>query len=217
MTSLRVLCLTNNCKEQDVLRRSLRMNHALDFIAHLSEIEEILCLKYYDVLLITQSDGLFERFSSLRSQYRNLIVLFIAEKDLCKWRLQTKNTNTLLLIKPVRVELLRQHLEQHLVSVSLINEKHSHQSKLDSLLPDQQDFILTSLERRCLQFLLNRQSGKAHKLSLQTHLFGESGYLLNNRLDVCWHRLRKKLSVCAPEIILERERNGFLKITACAP
>jgi len=167
------------------------------------------------VLLITQREELLKQFCSLRNQHLGLIALLIFERDLCKWRLQTKNTNTLLFIKPVRVELLIQHLEQYSVSTALVNKKPPHYVELHKLLISQQNLTLTNLEKRCLQFLLDAQYGKVHKLSLQIYLFGESGYLCDARLDSCWHRLRKKLSACAPKVMLKREYNGFLEIATC--
>ena len=217
MINLRVLILVNSHKEKDLFYRFLNNYFIVDFVSSINALDELLCLKHYDVVLISHGRFSFLKyFDQLRNQVNFLLVIFIKNVDLDEWRLRVKNTNSILLLRPVPVAILIQHLEQYALLNNQIKNKLFQQSKLQKILSSQYDMNLSVLEKQCLQVLLEAQSFRVHKLYLQKCLFGEGGYLCDARLDSCWHRLRKKLAIHAPQIKLKRQYNGFLEIAACA-
>lgn len=209
MIRLRVLCFSSNTRTKHLLKKLLNQVAIVNCLNKQSELQQLLQLRAYD-LLILDDDGLqqMRSFSDLRSQFQGLVVLLTSVEFLRDWSAHVRDSNTLLFVKPLHSEVLLQLCHQQLVA-----KEFGGAEQVNELIGD---LHLSNLEHRCLHLLLNAAASKMHKSMLQRHLFGESSYLYDARLDACWSRLRKKLAKQAPHLNLRRDYGGFLEIAACA-
>ncbi len=226
---MRLLLVEDNHSLADVLQPTLgRGGFVVDWVADLADARAALALAAYDAVILDLSlpdgDGL-ELLRDIRAENRPTPVLILSARDRIEDRIRGLNFGADdYLPKPFDVGELQARLHALLrrppVVVAstrgignLVVDEVTQEAEVDGKRLD-----LTRRERTLL-CLLARRAGKAvARAAIDSALFGFDAEVGPNALEVCVHRLRRRLKEAGATVSIQTERNiGYVLSADEAP
>ena len=202
---MRLLVVEDNEQLADLLSKGLRAaGYETDVLSTLEEASTVLRTTFYAALILDlglpDGDGL-ELLRELRHRNNPIPVLVLTARGGLHDRVQGLRSGADdYLVKPFALEELLARLEAQLrrpgslvgSSLRIANLEFDTQNRQASI--DDQPQVLSARETAVLELLMRSKGRVVSKKQVEDHIFGHSGEVASNAIEVYVHRLRKQLS-----------------------
>jgi DNA-binding response OmpR family regulator len=202
---MRLLVVEDNEQLAELLTKGLRTaGYETDMLSSLEEARTVLRTTFYAALILDlglpDGDGL-ALLRDIRHRNNPIPVLVLTARGGLQDRVQGLRSGADdYLVKPFALEELVARLEAqlrrpgHLLGSSLriANLEFDTQNRQASI--DDQPQVLSARETAVLELLMRSKGRVVSKKQVEDHIFGHSGDVASNAIEVYVHRLRKQLS-----------------------
>jgi DNA-binding response OmpR family regulator len=202
---MRLLVVEDNEQLAELLTKGLRTaGYETDVLSSLEEARTVLRTTFYAALILDlglpDGDGL-ALLRDIRHRNNPIPVLVLTARGGLQDRVQGLRSGADdYLVKPFALEELVARLEAqlrrpgHLLGSSLriANLEFDTQNRQASI--DDQPQVLSARETAVLELLMRSKGRVVSKKQVEDHIFGHSGDVASNAIEVYVHRLRKQLS-----------------------
>jgi DNA-binding response OmpR family regulator len=202
---MRLLIVEDNEELAELLAKGLQTaGYEADILSTVQEARSVLQTTFYAALILDlglpDGDGL-ELLHEIRHRRNPIPVLVLTARGGLHDRVQGLRSGADdYLVKPFALEELIARLEAQLrrpgqllgSSLRIANLEFDTQNRQVSI--DERPQPLSARETAVLELLLRSQGRVVSKKQVQEHIYGHSGELASNAIEVNVHRLRKQLS-----------------------
>jgi DNA-binding response OmpR family regulator len=202
---MRLLVVEDNEQLAELLTKGLQAaGYETDVLSSFEEAKTVLRTTFYAALILDlglpDGDGL-TLLRELRHRNNPIPVLVLTARGGLNDRVQGLRSGADdYLVKPFALEELLARLEAqlrrpgHLLSTSLriANLEFDIRNRQASI--DDQPQLLSARETAVLELLMRSKGRVVSKKQVEDHIFGHSGDIASNAIEVYVHRLRKQLS-----------------------
>jgi DNA-binding response OmpR family regulator len=202
---MRLLVVEDNEQLAELLTKGLQAaGYETDLLSSFEEAKTVLRTTFYAALVLDlglpDGDGL-TLLRELRHRNNPIPVLVLTARGGLNDRVQGLRSGADdYLVKPFALEELLARLEAqlrrpgHLLSTSLriANLEFDIRNRQASI--DDQPQLLSARETAVLELLMRSKGRVVSKKQVEDHIFGHSGDIASNAIEVYVHRLRKQLS-----------------------
>jgi DNA-binding response OmpR family regulator len=204
-SNMRLLIVEDNEELAQLLAKGLQTaGYEADTLSTAEEARSVLQTTFYAALILDlglpDGDGL-ELLREIRHRHNPIPVLVLTARGGLHDRVQGLRSGADdYLVKPFALEELIARLEAQLrrpgqllgSSLRIANLEFDTQNRQVSI--DERPQPLSARETAVLELLLRSQGRVVSKKQVQEHIYGHSGELASNAIEVNVHRLRKQLS-----------------------
>jgi DNA-binding response OmpR family regulator len=202
---MRLLIVEDNEELAELLAKGLRSaGYEADILSSIEEARSVLETTFYAALILDlglpDGDGL-ELLRELRHRNNPIPVLVLTARGGLHDRVHGLRSGADdYLVKPFALEELIARLEAQLrrpgqllgSSLRIANLEFNTQSRQASI--DEQPQVLSARETAVLELLMRSKGRVVSKKQVEDHIYGHSGDVGSNAIEVYVHRLRKQLS-----------------------
>jgi DNA-binding response OmpR family regulator len=202
---MRLLVVEDNAQLAELLTKGLRTaGYETDVLSSLEEASTVLRTTFYAALILDlglpDGDGL-TLLREIRHRENPIPVIVITARGGLNDRVHGLRSGADdYLVKPFALEELVARLEAqlrrpgHLLgsSLRLANLEFDTRNRQASI--DDQPQVLSARETAVLELLMRSKGRVVSKKQVEDHIFGHSGDVASNAIEVYVHRLRKQLS-----------------------
>jgi DNA-binding response OmpR family regulator len=202
---MRLLIVEDNEELAELLAKGLRTaGYEADILSSIEEARSVLETTFYAALILDlglpDGDGL-ELLRELRHRNNPIPVLVLTARGGLHDRVHGLRSGADdYLVKPFALEELIARLEAQLrrpgqllgSSLRIANLEFNTQSRQASI--DEQPQVLSARETAVLELLMRSKGRVVSKKQVEDHIYGHSGDVGSNAIEVYVHRLRKQLS-----------------------
>jgi DNA-binding response OmpR family regulator len=202
---MRLLIVEDNEELAELLAKGLRtVGYEADLLSTADEARSVLETTFYAALILDlglpDGDGL-ELLRELRHRNNPIPVLVLTARGGLHDRVHGLRSGADdYLVKPFALEELIARLEAQLrrpgqllgSSLRIANLEFNTQSRQASI--DEQPQVLSARETAVLELLMRSKGRVVSKKQVEDHIYGHSGDVGSNAIEVYVHRLRKQLS-----------------------
>ena len=202
---MRLLIIEDNEELAELLARGLQTaGYESDTLSSIEEARSVLETTFYAALILDlglpDGDGL-ELLRELRHRNNPIPVLVLTARGGLRDRVHGLRSGADdYLVKPFALEELIARLEAQLrrpgqllgSSLRVANLEFNTQSRQASI--DEQPQVLSARETAVLELLMRSKGRVVSKKQVEDHIYGHSGDVGSNAVEVYVHRLRKQLS-----------------------
>jgi DNA-binding response OmpR family regulator len=202
---MRLLIVEDNEELAELLAKGLQTaGYESDTLSSIEEARSVLETTFYAALILDlglpDGDGL-ELLRELRHRNNPIPVLVLTARGGLHDRVQGLRSGADdYLVKPFALEELIARLEAQLrrpgqllgSSLRIANLEFNTQSRQASI--DEQPQVLSARETAVLELLMRSKGRVVTKKQVEDHIYGHSGDVGSNAIEVFVHRLRKQLS-----------------------
>jgi len=202
---MRLLVVEDNEQLAELLTKGLQTaGYEIDVLSTLEEASAVLRTTFYAGLILDlglpDGDGL-TLLRDLRHRNNPIPILVLTARGGLNDRVQGLRSGADdYLVKPFALEELLARLEAQLrrpgslvgSSLRIANLEFDTQNRQASI--DDQPQVLSSRETAVLELLMRSKGRVVSKKQVEDHIFGLSGEVASNAVEVYVHRLRKQLS-----------------------
>ena len=202
---MRLLIVEDNEELAELLAKGLRpAGYEADILSTAEEARNVLRTTHYAALILDlglpDGDGL-EVLREIRGRNNPIPVLVLTARGGLHDRIQGLRSGADdYLVKPFALEELIARLEAQLrrpgqllgSSLRIANLEFDTQNRQVSI--DDQPQILSARETAVLELLMRSKGRVVSKKQVEDHIYGHSGDVASNAVEVYVHRLRKQLS-----------------------
>jgi DNA-binding response OmpR family regulator len=202
---MRLLIVEDNEELAELLAKGLRTaGYESDILSSIEEARSVLDTTFYAALILDlglpDGDGL-ELLRELRHRNNPIPVLVLTARGGLHDRVHGLRSGADdYLVKPFALEELIARLEAQLrrpgqllgSSLRIANLEFNTQSRQASI--DEQPQVLSARETAVLELLMRSKGRVVSKKQVEDHIYGHSGDVGSNAIEVFVHRLRKQLS-----------------------
>jgi DNA-binding response OmpR family regulator len=202
---MRLLIVEDNEELADLLAKGLKTaGYEADLLSTVDEARAVLATTFYAAMILDlglpDGDGL-ELLREIRQRGNPIPVLVLTARGGLNDRVQgLRGGADDYLVKPFALEELIARLEAQLrrpgqllgSSLRIANLAFDTQSRQASI--DDQPQVLSARETAVLELLMRSKGRVVSKKQVEDHIFGHSGEVASNAVEVYVHRLRKQLS-----------------------
>jgi DNA-binding response OmpR family regulator len=202
---MRLLIVEDNEELAELLAKGLRTaGYEADILSSIEEARSVLETTFYAALILDlglpDGDGL-ELLRELRHRNNPIPVLVFTARGGLHDRVHGLRSGADdYLVKPFALEELIARLEAQLrrpgqllgSSLRIANLEFNTQSRQASI--DEQPQVLSARETAVLELLMRSKGRVVSKKQVEDHIYGHSGDVGSNAIEVYVHRLRKQLS-----------------------
>jgi DNA-binding response OmpR family regulator len=202
---MRLLVVEDNEQLADLLSKGLQAaGYETDVLSTFEEASTVLRTTFYAGLILDlglpDGDGL-ELLRELRHRNNPIPVLVLTARGGLRDRVQGLRSGADdYLVKPFALEELVARLEAQLrrpgqllgSSLRIANLEFDTRNRQASI--DDQPQVLSARETAVLELLMRSKGRVVSKKQVEDHIFGHSGDVASNAIEVYVHRLRKQLS-----------------------
>src|ERR1700726_2233192 len=219
---MRLLVVEDNEQLADLLSRGLHAaGYETDVLSTFEEASTVLRTTFYAALILDlglpDGDGL-ELLRELRHRNNPIPVLVLTARGGLQDRVQGLRSGADdYLVKPFALEELIARLEAqlrrpgHLLGSTLRIANLEFDTKKRQASIDDQPQLLSARETAVLELLMRSKGRVVSKKQVEDHIFGLSGDVASNAVEVYVHRLRKQLSDRGAKVTIHTIRGvGYL-------
>ena len=202
---MRLLIVEDNEELADLLAKGLKTaGYEADLLSTVEEARAVLSTTFYAALVLDlglpDGDGL-DLLRDLRQRGNPIPVLVLTARGGLNDRVQGLRSGADdYLVKPFALEELIARLEAQLrrpgqllgSSLRIANLAFDTQNRQASI--DDEPQVLSARETAVLELLMRSKGRVVSKKQVEDHIFGHSGDVASNAVEVYVHRLRKQLS-----------------------
>ncbi|WP_024520555.1 response regulator transcription factor [Bradyrhizobium sp. Tv2a-2] len=202
---MRLLIVEDNEELAELLAKGLRTaGYEADILSSIEEARSVLETTFYAALILDlglpDGDGL-ELLREVRHRNNPIPVLVLTARGGLHDRVHGLRSGADdYLVKPFALEELIARLEAQLrrpgqllgSSLRIANLEFNTQSRQASI--DEQPQVLSARETAVLELLMRSKGRVVSKKQVEDHIYGHSGDVGSNAIEVYVHRLRKQLS-----------------------
>jgi DNA-binding response OmpR family regulator len=202
---MRLLIVEDNEELAELLAKGLRTTgYEADILSSIEEARSVLETTFYAALILDlglpDGDGL-ELLREVRHRNNPIPVLVLTARGGLHDRVHGLRSGADdYLVKPFALEELIARLEAQLrrpgqllgSSLRIANLEFNTQSRQASI--DEQPQVLSARETAVLELLMRSKGRVVSKKQVEDHIYGHSGDVGSNAIEVYVHRLRKQLS-----------------------
>ena len=202
---MRLLIVEDNEELAELLAKALQTaGYEADILSTAEEARNVLQTTFYAALILDlglpDGDGL-ELLREIRHRHNPIPVLVLTARGGLHDRVQGLRSGADdYLVKPFALEELIARLEAQLrrpgqllgSSLRIANLEFDTQNRQVSI--DEQPQVLSARETAVLELLLRSKGRVVSKKQVEDHIYGHSGDVASNAVEVYVHRLRKQLS-----------------------
>ncbi len=202
---MRLLIVEDNEELAELLAKGLRTaGYEADILSSIEEARSVLETTFYAALILDlglpDGDGL-ELLRELRHRNNPIPILVLTARGGLHDRVHGLRSGADdYLVKPFALEELIARLEAQLrrpgqllgSSLRIANLEFNTQSRQASI--DEQPQVLSARETAVLELLMRSKGRVVSKKQVEDHIYGHSGDVGSNAIEVYVHRLRKQLS-----------------------
>ena len=202
---MRLLIVEDNEELAELLAKGLaQAGYESDVLSTIEEAKSVLSTTFYAGLILDlglpDGDGL-ELLREIRNRNNSIPVLVLTARSGLNDRVQGLRSGADdYLVKPFALEELIARLEAqlrrpgHLLgnSLRIANLEFDTRNRQASI--DDQPQVLSARETAVLELLMRSKGRVVSKKQVEDHIFGHSGDVGSNAIEVYVHRLRKQLS-----------------------
>jgi len=202
---MRLLIVEDNEELADLLAKGLKTaGYEADLLSTVEEARAVLSATFYAALVLDlglpDGDGL-DLLRDLRQRGNPIPVLVLTARGGLNDRVQGLRSGADdYLVKPFALEELIARLEAQLrrpgqllgSSLRIANLAFDTQNRQASI--DDEPQVLSARETAVLELLMRSKGRVVSKKQVEDHIFGHSGEVASNAVEVYVHRLRKQLS-----------------------
>ncbi len=202
---MRLLIVEDNEELADLLAKGLRAaGYEADILSTAEEARSVLQTTFYAALILDlglpDGDGL-ELLREIRHRHNPIPVLVLTARGGLHDRVQGLRSGADdYLVKPFALEELIARLEAQLrrpgqllgSKLRIANLEFDTQNHQVSI--DDQPQVLSARETAVLELLMRSKGRVVSKKQVEDHIYGHSGDVASNAVEVYVHRLRKQLS-----------------------
>jgi DNA-binding response OmpR family regulator len=202
---MRLLIVEDNEELAELLAKALQTaGYEADILSTAEEARNVLQTTFYAALILDlglpDGDGL-ELLRAIRHRHNPVPVLVLTARGGLHDRVQGLRSGADdYLVKPFALEELIARLEAQLrrpgqllgSSLRIANLEFDTQNRQVSI--DEQPQVLSARETAVLELLLRSKGRVVSKKQVEDHIYGHSGDVASNAVEVYVHRLRKQLS-----------------------
>ena len=202
---MRLLIVEDNEELAELLAKALQTaGYEADILSTAEEARNVLQTTFYAALILDlglpDGDGL-ELLREIRHRHNPVPVLVLTARGGLHDRVQGLRSGADdYLVKPFALEELIARLEAQLrrpgqllgSSLRIANLEFDTQNRQLSI--DEQPQVLSARETAVLELLLRSKGRVVSKKQVEDHIYGHSGDVASNAVEVYVHRLRKQLS-----------------------
>jgi DNA-binding response OmpR family regulator len=202
---MRLLVVEDNEELSELLAKGLQSaGYEADILSTIDEARSVLSTTFYAALILDlglpDGDGL-ELLRDIRHRNNPIPVLVLTARGGLHDRvLGLRSGADDYLVKPFALEELIARLEAQLrrpgqllgSSLRIANLAFDTQNRQASI--DDQPQLLSARETAVLELLMRSKGRVVSKKQVEDHIFGHSGEIASNAIEVYVHRLRKQLS-----------------------
>ena len=202
---MRLLIVEDNEELAELLAKGLQTaGYESDALSSIEEARSVLETTFYAALILDlglpDGDGL-ELLREIRHRNNPIPVLVLTARGGLHDRVQGLRSGADdYLVKPFALEELIARLEAQLrrpgqllgSSLRIANLEFNTQSRQASI--DEQPQVLSARETAVLELLMRSKGRVVSKKQVEDHIYGHSGDVGSNAIEVYVHRLRKQLS-----------------------
>ena len=202
---MRLLIVEDNEELAELLAKALQTaRYEADILSTAEEARNVLQTTFYAALILDlglpDGDGL-ELLREIRHRHNPIPVLVLTARGGLHDRVQGLRSGADdYLVKPFALEELIARLEAQLrrpgqllgSSLRIANLEFDTQNRQVSI--DEQPQVLSARETAVLELLLRSKGRVVSKKQVEDHIYGRSGDVASNAVEVYVHRLRKQLS-----------------------
>jgi DNA-binding response OmpR family regulator len=202
---MRLLIVEDNEELAELLAKGLQAaGYEADILSTTEEARNVLQTTFYAALILDlglpDGDGL-ELLREIRRRNNPIPVLVLTARGGLQDRVQGLRSGADdYLVKPFALEELVARLEAQMrrpgqllgSSLRIANLEFDTQSRQASI--DDQPQVLSARETEVLELLMRSKGRVVSKKQVEDHIFGHSGDIGSNAIEVYVHRLRKQLS-----------------------
>jgi DNA-binding response OmpR family regulator len=219
---MRLLIVEDNEELAELLAKGLRtVGYEADLLSTADEARSVLETTFYAALILDlglpDGDGL-ELLRELRHRNNPIPVLVLTARGGLHDRVHGLRSGADdYLVKPFALEELIARLEAQLrrpgqllgSSLRIANLEFNTQSRQASI--DEQPQVLSARETAVLELLMRSKGRVVSKKQVEDHIYGHSGDVGSNAIEVYVHRLRKQLSDRGAKVLVHTIRGvGYL-------
>jgi DNA-binding response OmpR family regulator len=219
---MRLLVVEDNKELSELLAKGLQAaGYQADILSTVDEAKSVLTTTFYAALILDlglpDGDGL-ELLRELRHRNNSIPVLILTARGGLHDRvLGLRSGADDYLVKPFALEELVARLEAqlrrpgHLLGSSLriANLEFDTRNRQASI--DDAPQLLSARETAVLELLMRSKGRVVSKKQVEDHIFGHSGEVASNAIEVYVHRLRKQLSERGAKVQVHTVRGvGYL-------
>jgi DNA-binding response OmpR family regulator len=202
---MRLLIVEDNEELAELVAKGLKTaGYESDVLSSLEEARAVLSTTFYAAMILDlglpDGDGL-ELLREIRQRNNPIPVLVLTARGGLTDRVQgLRGGADDYLVKPFALEELIARLEAQLrrpgqllgSSLRIANLAFDTQNRQASI--DDQPQVLSARETAVLELLMRSKGRVVSKKQVEDHIFGHSGEVASNAIEVYVHRLRKQLS-----------------------
>ena len=219
---MRLLIVEDNEELAELLAKGLRTaGYEADVLSSLEEARAVLSTTFYAAMILDlglpDGDGL-ELLREIRQRDNPIPVLVLTARGGLHDRVQGLRSGADdYLVKPFALEELIARLEAQLrrpgqllgSSLRIANLAFDTQNRQASI--DDQPQVLSARETEVLELLMRSKGRVVSKKQVEDHIFGHSGEVASNAIEVYVHRLRKQLADRGAKVAVHTIRGvGYL-------
>jgi len=219
---MRLLIVEDNEELAELLAKGLQTaGYESDTLSSIEEARSVLETTFYAALILDlglpDGDGL-ELLRELRHRNNPIPVLVLTARGGLHDRVHGLRSGADdYLVKPFALEELIARLEAQLrrpgqllgSSLRIANLEFNTQSRQASI--DEQPQVLSARETAVLELLMRSKGRVVTKKQVEDHIYGHSGDVGSNAIEVFVHRLRKQLSDRGAKVLVHTIRGvGYL-------
>jgi two-component system response regulator TctD len=219
---MRLLVVEDNAQLSELLTKGLRTaGYETDVLSSVEEASTVLRTTFYTALILDlglpDGDGL-ALLREIRHRENPIPVIVITARGGLNDRVHGLRSGADdYLVKPFALEELIARLEAqlrrpgHLLGSSLriANLEFDTRNRQASI--DDQPQVLSARETEVLELLMRSKGRVVSKKQVEDHIFGHSGDVASNAIEVYVHRLRKQLSELGAKVQVHTIRGvGYL-------
>jgi DNA-binding response OmpR family regulator len=219
---MRLLIVEDNEELADLLAKGLKTaGYEADLLSTVEEARAVLATTFYAAMILDlglpDGDGL-ELLREIRQRGNPIPALVLTARGGLNDRVQgLRGGADDYLVKPFALEELIARLEAQLrrpgqllgSSLRIANLAFDTQSRQASI--DDQPQVLSARETAVLELLMRSKGRVVSKKQVEDHIFGHSGEVASNAVEVYVHRLRKQLSERGARVAVHTIRGvGYL-------
>ena len=202
---MRLLIVEDNEELADLLAKGLKTaGYEADLLSTVEEARAVLATTFYAAMILDlglpDGDGL-ELLREIRQRGNPIPVLVLTARGGLQDRVQGLRSGADdYLVKPFALEELIARLEAQLrrpgqlLGSSLRIAKRAFDTQNRQASIDDQPQVLSARETAVLELLMRSKGRVVSKKQVEDHIFGHSGEVASNAVEVYVHRLRKQLS-----------------------
>ena len=202
---MRLLIVEDNEEFAGLLAKGLKTaGYQCDVLSTVEDARAVLATTFYAALILDlglpDGDGL-KLLKEMRGRGNGVPVLVLTARDAVEHRVAGLDAGADdYLVKPFALEELVARLEAQLrrpgqllgSNLRIANLAFDTQNRQASI--DDQPQVLSARETAVLELLMRSKGRVVSKKQVEDHIFGHSGEVASNAIEVYVHRLRKQLS-----------------------